>query len=248
MIKSFKRGKNAAPLQEESAMERTTDKEREMEQQNEKVRKGESSSKVFRHGRCSATRQWFHRCRSSQPHWAASTIADAPSPARLGRQRSMQPRRSAAPALAIATIGPVWLSPNSMLFNIFEVALLSRPKFLSPPLLKTKYAASAMATMRHINTETMAEKNKKNKETWVIDIEKEYEFYDPSEHELKLEKKCIYKWPSDLARTSSMSMHRTPHMASLGPYPPWGGAPAAHGELEKESSLPDPQEVRGPTN
>ncbi|KAF3777062.1 hypothetical protein EJ110_NYTH46884 [Nymphaea thermarum] len=54
--------------------------------------------------------------------------------------------------------------------------------------------------------------------TWVTDIQKEYESYDHSQYELKLEKKCIYKWPSDLARTSSMSIHRTPHMASLGPY------------------------------
>ncbi|KAF3786155.1 UPF0481 protein [Nymphaea thermarum] len=76
--------------------------------------------------------------------------------------------------------------------------------------------------MGHTNTTTMAEeKKKKNKEiwpTWVIDIEEEYESYDPSEYELKLERKCIYRWPNDLVITSSLSKHRTPHMASLGPY------------------------------
>ncbi|KAF3786156.1 UPF0481 protein [Nymphaea thermarum] len=78
-----------------------------------------------------------------------------------------------------------------------------------------------MATMGHINTTTMAEEKKKDKEiwpAWVVDIEEEYESYDPSEYELKLKKKCIYKWPTDLNITSSMSMHRTPHLASLGPY------------------------------
>ncbi|XP_049935775.1 uncharacterized protein LOC116250119 [Nymphaea colorata] len=78
-----------------------------------------------------------------------------------------------------------------------------------------------MATMRDINTTAMAEEKKKDKEIWpiwVIDIEKEYKSYDPDEYESKLEKKCIYRWPNSLAITSSMSKHRTPHMASLGPY------------------------------
>ncbi|KAF3774593.1 UPF0481 protein [Nymphaea thermarum] len=78
-----------------------------------------------------------------------------------------------------------------------------------------------MATMRHINTTAMAEERKKKKEIWAIweaSIEKEYESYDPSTYESKLQKKCIYQWPNDLTLTSSMSIHRTPYMVSLGPY------------------------------
>ncbi|KAF3777060.1 hypothetical protein EJ110_NYTH46879 [Nymphaea thermarum] len=61
----------------------------------------------------------------------------------------------------------------------------------------------------------MAEEDRDN---MVINIKNEYESYDPDEYKSKLEKKCIYRWPSILSITSSKSMHRIPHMASLGPY------------------------------
>ncbi|KAF3777064.1 hypothetical protein EJ110_NYTH46886 [Nymphaea thermarum] len=80
------------------------------------------------------------------------------------------------------------------------------------------WAASAMADApRRV---TMAEEKNENENICAIDIQRKYESYDPSEHEskLELERKCIYRWPNDLVFTSSLSKHRTPHMASFGPY------------------------------
>ncbi|XP_031483347.1 putative UPF0481 protein At3g02645 [Nymphaea colorata] len=66
----------------------------------------------------------------------------------------------------------------------------------------------------------MGEEKNENENICAIDIQRECESYDPSEHEskLELERKCIYRWPNDLVLTSSLSKHRTPHMASFGPY------------------------------
>ncbi|XP_049934583.1 putative UPF0481 protein At3g02645 [Nymphaea colorata] len=64
----------------------------------------------------------------------------------------------------------------------------------------------------------MAEEKNENENMYAIDIQSEYESYDPSEYESKLEKRCIYRWPNDLVITSSLSKHRTPHMVSLGPF------------------------------
>ncbi|KAF3777059.1 hypothetical protein EJ110_NYTH46878 [Nymphaea thermarum] len=78
-----------------------------------------------------------------------------------------------------------------------------------------------MATVSDINATVMAEEKEEKKEFWFIweaSMKIEYESFDPSKYESKLKEKFTYKWPNDLTLTSSMSMHRTPYMVSLGPY------------------------------